>query len=181
MIDPMIKRACLLSSLLLMTSACDRSGSSSPADAGPTTVAANEPAEPSQTPSTPEEICAHARERTRELGQLDVEAANRDAPDDQKQEARARGDEIVQAVYDGFAPVCLELSGPALDCMMNIDDYVDPLVAARQANIDCRDKGGDSQACWDEWSPQIDAAQEHPCHEAVQMTLDAAYYRGTGR
>lgn len=175
----MTARTLLLTPLLFASLACEHGEPNTPSDASPPSDsgAASEPAPTAEPAASPEAICAHARDRTRELGELDAAAALRDAPEDQKAEAEARGRAIYEGVAANFVAVCVELDEAGMACMADIDVYVDGLAAAKQGAFACRTKDPDSSACNDEWWPKIDAAEAHPCHEVVEATLDDAYKR----
>lgn len=183
----MLRRATLLPLALLLSLACDKSGestgpedasASAEAEGAPPAVAAPE-AETAAAASAPE-VCEQARARTLELGELDAQLAARDAPEDQKSMARARGAEINQAVDAKFVEVCLELDEDQLDCMAKLEGYADAMVPAKRGMLECRAKGGDGDDVCEEWFMRAEDAQAAygSCRRVFDQVVGVAYEAG---
>jgi hypothetical protein len=162
-----------LSILLLGALACD-SAPATPEDAS-TATPTSEPAIVAD--STPQKVCEHARDRVKELSELDAQAAEQDAPDDQKTTARERGKQITDGIHGKFVEVCLELESDDLRCMTEIDAYVDAVVPARRGELECRAK--DPSAC-EKWEADIDKARASygACYAVLERLTSTAWDRG---
>jgi hypothetical protein len=162
-----------LSILLLGALACD-SAPATPEDAS-TATPTSEPAIVAD--STPQKICEHARDRVKQLSEIAAQAAEQDAPDDQKANARESGKEITDGVHSEFVEVCLELGSDDLRCMTEIDAYVDAVLPAKRGELECRAK--DYTACH-QWEADIEKAQASygACFAVLERFTSTAWDRG---
>jgi len=163
----MLRRAPLLSTVLLAALACEPPRSTPPDDGDATTPAA---------------ICAHARDRSAALGRFELDELDAALGDqDVSSELKAASMDAVREVNAGidanFVPVCVELDEAELACMAEVDSYIDAILAARRGRLDCEIETGDPSACQATWLAKVRAAEAHACHLQIQGTRDAAYRR----